>query len=352
LVTSPPCDTTNPRSSVAEGSCEIIIDDKKKKELTAGSLFGEYAILYNAPRSASVRALEDSRLWGLDRVTFRKAIEELMNKQFQENRVLVENTKIFEPLTKEQKESIAHNLITQSFETGQVIIHEGDQASSFYLIKSGKVSISKHGTEILEMGPGDYFGEQALYVQSVRQLTATALDATVLLGIGGEAFAVIMGHQMDNLVERNFKLYAIQSNKHLSKMSPLQVEKFLNHLKRVEHKAGDVVVRKEAPMERIIIVLKGSLISAQTQEVFAGPAMAVGASWLAQNGNQLECQPSPHSDINDDLIMNSDEGITAEITFAVFENLFGNFHEAVEKDREFQGVRTLSQLDLTPPSRE
>jgi cGMP-dependent protein kinase 1 len=37
---------------------EVIVNDKTKRELKAGDGFGELALLYNAPRSASVRALE------------------------------------------------------------------------------------------------------------------------------------------------------------------------------------------------------------------------------------------------------------------------------------------------------
>ena len=46
--------------------------------------FGELALLYNAPRSATVKALEHSHLWGIDRDTFRKAVEEMITKEYEE----------------------------------------------------------------------------------------------------------------------------------------------------------------------------------------------------------------------------------------------------------------------------
>lgn len=37
--------------------------------------FGELALLYNTKRTSSVKALETSNLWVIDRQTFREAVE-------------------------------------------------------------------------------------------------------------------------------------------------------------------------------------------------------------------------------------------------------------------------------------
>jgi cGMP-dependent protein kinase len=40
------------------GQCQVIIHDEVKKTITQGQAFGELALLYNAPRSASIKAVE------------------------------------------------------------------------------------------------------------------------------------------------------------------------------------------------------------------------------------------------------------------------------------------------------
>jgi cGMP-dependent protein kinase len=47
---------------ILEGLCQIEINNQKKKTLTYGDSFGDLAIVYSAPRSASVLALTDCEL--------------------------------------------------------------------------------------------------------------------------------------------------------------------------------------------------------------------------------------------------------------------------------------------------
>ena len=82
-------------------------------------------------------------------------------------------------MTSEQKDAIAGVLITLKFQKNQNIVVEGEQASSFYIIKEGQVSVIKGGKELRKMNKGDSFGEQALYANTVRGATVRALGDNV-----------------------------------------------------------------------------------------------------------------------------------------------------------------------------
>lgn len=66
-----------------------------KRELKISDGFGELALLYNAPRSASVKCFETSYLWGIERNTFRRAVEEMITKEYEENRKFMEVVRFF-----------------------------------------------------------------------------------------------------------------------------------------------------------------------------------------------------------------------------------------------------------------
>lgn len=57
---------------LSEGEVNILIDGQFKRKLVSGQLFGDLALLYNSPRSATVQAATDVFMWGIDRETFKK----------------------------------------------------------------------------------------------------------------------------------------------------------------------------------------------------------------------------------------------------------------------------------------
>jgi CRP-like cAMP-binding protein len=52
---------------IEQGDVGVQIEGSKTKKLGRGSYFGELALLYDQPRSATVVALSDCVLWGLER---------------------------------------------------------------------------------------------------------------------------------------------------------------------------------------------------------------------------------------------------------------------------------------------
>ena len=67
-------------------SCHKIIDGQSKhlKDYAPGDVFGELALLYNAPRAATIRAESDGQLWVLDRGTFNNIVKEASQKKRQQ----------------------------------------------------------------------------------------------------------------------------------------------------------------------------------------------------------------------------------------------------------------------------
>ena len=94
---------------------EVMVNSKAKRELKCLDGFGELALLYEATRSSTVKALEHCKLWGIDRDSFRKAVDEMITKEYEENRKYMENIRFFQGLTNEQKDAISAVLIEQKF---------------------------------------------------------------------------------------------------------------------------------------------------------------------------------------------------------------------------------------------
>ena len=70
--------------------------------------------------------------------------------------------KLFEKLTKEEKNKLCKSFESETFTAGTTIIREGDKGRKFYVLVEGKTSVLKDDTPIAELKSGDYFGEMAL----------------------------------------------------------------------------------------------------------------------------------------------------------------------------------------------
>ena len=89
-------------------------------------------------------------------------------------------------ITRSERTSRAH------YETGQIIMYEGQLARNFYIIIDGKVQVfrQKDGleTEIAVLGPGQLFGEIALLRGTRRTASIRALTPVDLLVMRGDDF--------------------------------------------------------------------------------------------------------------------------------------------------------------------
>jgi len=89
-------------------------------------------------------------------------------------------------------------------------VKTGDIADSFFIIKSGKVSVSKHGIEGKVLGIGESFGESGLLVGiQIRVLTCQAAEDCICLIVGKTLLTNILGDEVTNVLYRNMSKFAI-----------------------------------------------------------------------------------------------------------------------------------------------
>lgn len=78
-----------------QGKAVVEIDGQERKSLERGDGFGDLALLYNAPRSASIRCVSECFLWAIERKNFKQVIEERIISEYDSNRQLLDNVKFF-----------------------------------------------------------------------------------------------------------------------------------------------------------------------------------------------------------------------------------------------------------------
>ncbi|KAI4129117.1 MAG: hypothetical protein LQ347_003909 [Umbilicaria vellea] len=169
----------------------------KVTTISPGGSFGELALMYNAPRAATVVSTEPSTLWALDRVTFRRI---LMDSAFQRRRMyeaFLEEVPLLSTLQAYERSKIADALDTQKFPAGSTIIREGDPGEAFFILESGEAEVYKRDSgaakALRTYQKGDYFGELALLNDAPRAASVVSTTEVKVATLGKDGFQRLLG---------------------------------------------------------------------------------------------------------------------------------------------------------------
>ena len=95
-------------------------------------------------------------------------------------------------------EQIAAVAVPRSFEPGQAVFREGDASDTCYIVRQGHArAIRRHPDgrtiTLATFGPGDIFGELAMFEDERRSATVEAIEQTSVVGVLGPDMRRLMG---------------------------------------------------------------------------------------------------------------------------------------------------------------
>merc|ERR1711991_1173781 len=107
------------------------------------------ALLYNAPRAASVKCTS------------------------------TDGGELLQPLLSSELQLVDQALELKCFNKDEIIFKLGDEGDRFYIIKSGKIEGKAKDGSTFNLSDGAFFGERALLTNEPRAATITAVSATL-----------------------------------------------------------------------------------------------------------------------------------------------------------------------------
>jgi cAMP-dependent protein kinase regulator len=199
---------------VDAGSVEVFVagkGDEPVRSYNAGDGFGELALMYNAPRAATCKAVGSVRLWAVDRVTFKVILMDTTMKKRNLYKDFLGKVPILASLTEYEQLTIADSLIEEHYSDGDVMVTQGEPGNKFYIVKEGIAVCTQQAAdgkvqEVARLEEGAYFGEIALLTSKPRQATVTAAGELVVLTMDRKTFKRVMGPLVD-ILNRNIGGY-------------------------------------------------------------------------------------------------------------------------------------------------
>ncbi|KAJ9125462.1 hypothetical protein QFC22_000423 [Naganishia vaughanmartiniae] len=198
----------------AEASIEESKWGKKVHTAVPGGSFGELALMYNAPRAATVIASTSGTLWALDRISFRTILLDHTSRKRRMYETFLATVPILASLEPYERAKIADALESRTYQAGEEVIKEGEPGDDFYLIESGVAQVEKQGAGVVgELSKGDYFGELALLNRASRAATirASGGDGVKLrvAALGEKAFTRLLGPVREIMARKAGERYGI-----------------------------------------------------------------------------------------------------------------------------------------------
>jgi len=226
----------------------------RRHEIGAGVAFGEISVLYASPRSATVRAKTDCRLWVMERAVYKGIVTAYAKRTRNEMFTLMESVPALSVLPEAQRRLLAENLEPVEFEDGDVIFRKGDVGDRFYLVSEGHIRIMDGKKLLSKISAGQSFGDRALEFGVTRTADAICEGYVICFSITKTTFDRLLGPltniwRFDAL--RQVKVLATLSDQQLLDLADLMTE-------RVFAK-GDIIFRKGDPGDCFYVVEDGEL---------------------------------------------------------------------------------------------
>jgi CRP/FNR family transcriptional regulator, cyclic AMP receptor protein len=125
--------------------------------------------------------------------------------------VLLARVPVFEELADGDLKRVADVAVPRHFAAGQAVFHEGDDSDTCYIVQEGHArALREHadGRQITlaTFGPGDIFGELAMFGDELRSATVEAIDDLDVVGILGGDMRRLMREHPDIAVKLSISL--------------------------------------------------------------------------------------------------------------------------------------------------
>ena len=191
---------------VESGTLVCLKGSNEVRTCTAGDVVGELALLYNAPRAATVQAVTDCKLWRLDSRTFSSIVREGAARKRERYEEFLKQVDLLRSLGQYERSQVADALIAQEIRPNETIVQQGHEGDTFFILESGSANAFKNDTLVhTYTQPGDYFGELALLRDEPRAATIVASPETGcrVLTLNRAAFTRLLG-DLEELSLKNY----------------------------------------------------------------------------------------------------------------------------------------------------
>ena len=221
--------------------------------LGPGRGFGELALLYSCPRSATVVANTPMKLWTLHAGAFKAIKRSVATRNNSDMLDLLQRVELFNALSEHQLAAIVTAAKRETYEANDVVFHQGDAGNCFCIVERGETSVRVDGHEVAKLSRGDYFGERALINNEPRAATIVATTDVSCLVLNRKTFVSMLGS-----IEEARCFAGLAECPTLAPLSDTQLTDIASSMKMQTFVEGDVVFQEDTVGDAFYVIIDGT----------------------------------------------------------------------------------------------
>jgi CRP-like cAMP-binding protein len=178
---------------------------------------------------------------------------------------------IFSDLGRDAFLELTQAMVLHRVEKGEAVLREGEEGTSFYVVASGKLAVTKRddatgGTiPLAHLASGDFFGEMALLSGANRAATVTAEEEAEVLEFRADVLLDIAGRH-PHVAQSLRRFYRQRLLANAMAVSPIfrpfqrgERKLIMERFRAREVAEGETVIREGEPSDGLYVVLEGAV---------------------------------------------------------------------------------------------
>ncbi|GMH33287.1 hypothetical protein BSKO_01121 [Bryopsis sp. KO-2023] len=229
-----------------------------------GWVFGDVALLFNTPRTASIVSSTRCTLWAMERKTFLRFV--MRHAPGARALRFVRKLPLLKGLSDNALLSVAERLEEKTYQDGEALIQYGERGDQLYLIRYGKVRVLRPGDnggekiEVACIGRGQFVGERTLVTGKLRSADCVASGEVQVVVINKKDFWDMDNPLLAWMLDYDAVTCALKSLPQLKMLTQPQLEQIIDRFdSREEIHEGDVILREGQPIDKLYVIKNGDL---------------------------------------------------------------------------------------------
>ncbi|CAJ1362555.1 unnamed protein product [Effrenium voratum] len=262
---------------IQNGIFEVVVGDTAVRHLRAKNSFGELAMLYSVPRTATVTCKEKGVLWKMHADQFRVCMQHLSSKSMKRALEFFESDATFRHMSKEEKSILSTACSVQNFASGETILREGEVGEWMFIVIDGTVKIVDQFGNSEMKKCGALLGSSGVMYSSLHCSGASAVDKVTCLALGRKSLESLLGPGGSILRRSAIKALLmdnVESVDYFKQLTEPELHEVVDRFEESSFNSGAPIVSAGAPAQ-LLVVVAGQVAVMSPDESGNDPSKAV-----------------------------------------------------------------------------